>query len=126
MPMSFFLRNCLGWGAALWLFGYVLGFVFFAFVPADQIGWYITPFGILATAFVLWRYVRVTWLPQALAVGLVWTILAVVLDYLFLVLLLNPADGYYKLDVYLYYALTFLMPPASALIRKAFGAGQNA
>jgi hypothetical protein len=29
---------------------------------------------------------------------------------LFIVKLLNPADGYYKADVYLYYALTFISP----------------
>ena len=39
--------------------------------------------------------------------------------------LFDPADGYYKPDVYLYYALTFLMPPASALIRGALGKGQK-
>ncbi|HEY1303237.1 MAG TPA: hypothetical protein VGF24_06790 [Vicinamibacterales bacterium] len=32
------------------------------------------------------------------------------LVYLFIVKALKPADGYYKLDVYLYYALTFLIP----------------
>ena len=32
--------NTLGWGFALWLFGYVLGMLFFAFVPKEFIGWY--------------------------------------------------------------------------------------
>jgi hypothetical protein len=44
------------------------------------------------------------------ALAVVWTVLAVVLDYLFLVLVLKPAGGYYKLDVYLYYALTIALP----------------
>jgi hypothetical protein len=39
-----------------------------------------------------------------------WTAIAVILDYLFIVKALKPADGYYKLDVYLYYALTFIIP----------------
>jgi len=29
---------------------------------------------------------------------------------LFIVKAFKPADGYYKLDVYLYYALTFALP----------------
>ncbi|MGE5624192.1 MAG: hypothetical protein ACM3ZT_01435 [Bacillota bacterium] len=41
---------------------------------------------------------------------MVWTALAVALDYLLIVKLLKPTDGYYKPDVYLYYALTFLLP----------------
>ena len=31
-------------------------------------------------------------------------------DYLLIVKVFSPPDGYYKLDVYLYYALTFIMP----------------
>jgi glycine cleavage system pyridoxal-binding protein P len=39
----------------------------------------------------------------------VWLVIAVVADYLSLVKLLNP-PAYYKLDVYVYYASTFLIP----------------
>lgn len=35
---------------------------------------------------------------------------AVVCDYFFLVKLFKPADGYYKLDVYMYYFLTLTFP----------------
>jgi hypothetical protein len=45
-------------------------------------------------------------------IGVIWTAIAVGLDYVFIIRLLSPADGYYKLDVYLYYALTLLMPLA--------------
>jgi hypothetical protein len=45
-----------------------------------------------------------------LLVGLLWTAIAVICDYLLLVQIFHPADGYYKLDVYLYYLLTFLLP----------------
>ena len=48
----------------------------------------------------------------------VWTAMAIVLDYLFIVKAFNPPDGYYKLDVYLYYALTFLAPLAVAIYRR--------
>jgi hypothetical protein len=42
--------------------------------------------------------------------AMVWVLIAIACDYLFLVKALKPADGYYKLDVYLYYALTFVLP----------------
>jgi hypothetical protein len=38
------------------------------------------------------------------------TVIAIVFDYVFLVKVLNPADGYYKLDVYLYYVFTLILP----------------
>jgi len=41
---------------------------------------------------------------------MIWTIIAVVFDYIFIVKLLKPLDFYYKLDVYLYYSLTFILP----------------
>ena len=105
------------WGSLLWLIGYVLGFVFYAFVPAALIGWDIMPLGIAITAIVLLKWVRVADLHEAARVGVMWTLLAIALDYAFIVLLLHPADGYYKLDVYIYYALTLLMPIAAALLR---------
>ncbi len=46
----------------------------------------------------------------AIGLGLIWTVMAIFLDYIFLVKLLNPADGYYKLDVYLYYTITLILP----------------
>lgn len=107
---NFFWRSVLGWGIVLWLIGYVLGFLFFAFVPAAVIGWYIMPFGIVITCFVLWRWVRMDSLQDAIFLGIGWSAIAIVCDYLFLVKLLNPADGYYKLDVYVYYALTLVLP----------------
>jgi hypothetical protein len=44
-----------------------------------------------------------------IGLGVIWTILAVALDYVFLVKLLSATD-YYKLDVYMYYILTFVLP----------------
>ena len=76
------------------------------------------PIGLVATAFVLWKFVRVRSFPQALVLGIIWCALAVVLDYLFIVLLLSPSDGYYKLDVYLYYASALLLPLAAAVLRR--------
>lgn len=105
------------WGLGLWFVGYILGFVFYPFVSAGSIGWCVTPLGVLITSFVLWRYVKESNLYRAAVIGLVWTAIAIMFDYLGIVLVLHPADGYYKPDVYLYYALTFLMPIAAALLR---------
>lgn len=107
---SFYLRSVFGWGLLLWFIGYVLGFVFFAFVPAEAIGWYVMPLGILITCVALYRWIRMDSVHDALRIGIGWSVIAILCDYLFLVKLLNPADGYYKLDVYLYYALTLVLP----------------
>jgi len=42
--------------------------------------------------------------------GLIWTLMAVTLDYLFIVMLLKTGITYYKPDVFLYYFLTATLP----------------
>lgn len=101
--------NTVLWGFALWLFGYVLGFVFFAFVPNDLIGWYILPLGIIATLWVLIKKINREEFKCYIGLGVVWTIMAVVLDYVFMVKMFN-VTGYYKLDIYIYYILTLVLP----------------
>jgi hypothetical protein len=105
-----FVRDTLGWGFGLWLFGYVLGILLFPFVPVSIIGWVITPVGILVTLWVLLKKVKGNTLVYYLSIGTVWALIAIVCDYFFLVKVFKPADGYYKLDVYLYYILTFVIP----------------
>ncbi|MFN8638136.1 MAG: hypothetical protein U0360_01465 [Dehalococcoidia bacterium] len=53
---------------------------------------------------------RVGPLPRYLFVAIAWTALAVALDYVFIVGLLGAGSSYYRIDVLLYYALTFGMP----------------
>jgi hypothetical protein len=106
------LLNTLSWGFLLWLFGYVLGFVFFAFVPKDAIGWFILPFGVAATLWVLFKKIERESFGCYIGLGVFWTVMAAMLDYVFIVKMLKSA-GYYKLDVYVYYALTFLLPVAA-------------
>jgi hypothetical protein len=101
--------NTVFWGFVLWLFGYVLGLVFFAFAPKDVIGWFIIPFGVVATLWVLFKKIKRDSLACYVGLGIVWAITAIVLDYAFIVRLFKSA-GYYKLDVYFYYALTFAVP----------------
>lgn len=105
-----FVKQTIGWGVVLWLVGYVLGIVLFALVPAEMIGWIITPIGVLITLWVLWKRIKSNQFSYYLKLAAIWTLIAIVFDYLFLVKLFNPADGYYKLDVYLYYVLTFVLP----------------
>lgn len=104
------LRAVLLWGVVLWLIGYVLGILLFPVVPSTHIGWVIMPIGIITTIWVLLKKISVSSMQEYLAVGVSWAIIAILCDYLFLVLLFRPTDGYYKLDVYCYYALMVLLP----------------
>ena len=104
------LKDSLGWGIILWLIGYVLGFIFFFILPTSLIGWAIMPIGLAITLWVLLKKVNSESFEYFLILAVIWTAIAVAFDYLFIVKTLKPADGYYKLDVYLYYTLTFISP----------------
>lgn len=119
------LKNTLVWGVVLWFIGYVLGFVLFPFVSPALIGWIITPIGILITVLVLVKKIHRQTIGGYFAVACIWTLIAIVLDYFFLVKLLHPADGYYKLDVYLYYSVTFLLPLLIGWYKTAHTAPQG-
>jgi hypothetical protein len=105
-----FFKDAFGWGLLLWLFGYILGIVFFMFIPVPMVGWIITPIATLVTLWVLVRKIKYLSVLYYVVVGLTWTIMAVVLDYFFIVKAFKPQDGYYKVDVYLYYFLTLSLP----------------
>jgi hypothetical protein len=110
------LGNTLFWGSILWLFGYILGIALYPFVPKDRIGWYILPLGVLFTLWVLIKRIKRDKFGCYIGLGVIWIIMAIALDYAFLVKLFNAVD-YYKLDVYVYYALTFLLPVAVGLYK---------
>ncbi len=116
------LRDALGWGFALWLFGYLAGVLLFFVVPTAYIGIVLTPAAVLLTVWVLLRRVRAGELARDLVIAAAWTAIAVTLDYAFIVQLLRPADGYYKPDVALYYGLTFALPIVVGWWRRARGA----
>jgi len=105
-----FSKDALGWGFVLWLIGYALGMMFFALVPAILIGWIIMPIGTAIAIWIAFRKVKGDTLRYYCLVALVWLLIAVLGDYLFIVKAFKPADGYYKPDVYLYYALTLAIP----------------
>jgi hypothetical protein len=104
------LKDSIGWGVILWLIGYALGFIFFFILPFSMIGWAITPIGLAITLWVLFKKIKADYFGYYFILAAVWTVIAVAFDYLFIIKALSPADGYYKLDVYLYYALTFISP----------------
>jgi len=104
------LINTVIWGFVLWLIGYIAGFVLFFILPKAYIGWAITPFATLISIWVLMKKVRRPELMCYFSLGLLWTIMAVGLDYLFIVKMLKTGASYYKPDVFLYYILTFILP----------------
>lgn len=105
-----FYKDAFGWGFMLWVIGYALGMILFLIAPPFVIGWVIMPIGVVVTLWVLWKKVKADSLKYYALIAFVWVLIAIVFDYFFLVKAFKPADGYYKLDVYLYYALTFLLP----------------
>jgi nicotinamide riboside transporter PnuC len=75
-----------------------------------MIGWFIMPIGTVITLWVLFKKIKSGSFKYYALLAVIWVLIAVVFDYLFLVKAFNPEDGYYKLDVYLYYLLTFALP----------------
>jgi hypothetical protein len=103
------LKDGLGWGLLLWFIGYILGILLFVAVPASLLGWIIMPVGVAITLLVLFKKIKSRSFGDYLRLGVIWTVIAILFDYLFLVKLFKSV-GYYKLDVYLYYVLTFVLP----------------
>lgn len=108
--MKQLLKDALGWGIGLWLMGYILGIVFFLLLPPEAIGWVIMPIGTIITLWVLFKKIKSNSFKYYIFLGIIWTFIAIIFDYFFLVKIFKPEDGYYKLDVYLYYILTFVLP----------------
>ena len=104
-----FLRDALLWGIGLWFVGYALGIIFFAFIPANLIGWIIMPIGIILTLWVLMKKIKSHTCCYYFGLAIIWTLIAMIFDYFFLVKVFHPIN-YYKLDVYLYYMLTLILP----------------
>jgi hypothetical protein len=109
MSMQVF-KDTIGWGFFLWLIGYLLGILLFMFVSPSILGWIIMPVGTVITLWVLVKKIKGTTFQYYLLLAIVWMFIAIFCDYFLLVRVFNPTDGYYKLDVYLYYILTFILP----------------
>jgi cation transport ATPase len=117
------LIDTLGLGFVIWLVGYAASIILFFFIPKDILGWVL--FVIFTPLLLYMPYRRFNKRKERighyLLVAAVWTIIAVVFDYLFIVKLFNAQD-YYKLDVYVYYTSTFLAP---LLIGAKYGTGRR-
>ena len=98
-------------GAALWLIGYLASLVLFVSPFHPIMGWILlvvfTPVTIVIAYLWFRKRERLPMVYYA-KVGVAWLLIAVVLDYLFIVLLFQAI--YYGVDVFVYYALTFLIP----------------
>jgi hypothetical protein len=105
------LIDTLGLGFVIWLIGYIASIILWPFISHDILGWVLFVIFIPLTVYLPYRRFRKR--EEAAGyyflVALVWLLIAVVFDYLFIIKLFNPS-GYYKLDVFVYYAVTFLMP----------------
>ena len=98
------------WGFVLWLIGWILGVVLFMTPLKSIMGWVITPIGTIITLWVLFKKINRERLLCYFGVAVIWTLMAIALDYLFNVLLFGIGASYYKLDIYIYYAITFILP----------------
>ena len=114
-----FYKDAFGWGFLLWLIGYALSIMLFAIVPFSMIGWIITPIGTIITLWVLFKKIKADTFNYFAMLAVVWVLIAIIFDYFFIVKAFNPADGYYKMDVYLYYALTLLLPLIAGWKKKS-------
>jgi cbb3-type cytochrome oxidase subunit 3 len=106
------IKDTLGLGTLFWLIGYLAAMVLFFTPFANIMGWIMlavfTPFTIAVT---WWWFKKQERHPVEYfaGVGIAWTLIALVLDYLFIMVLLK-ATTYYGPDVFLYYSLTFFIP----------------
>ena len=125
--MKQWIKDAVLLGAFLWLIGYLASLVLFLSPYAGVMGWILLIVFTPVTIAISWYWFRArdNGLSYYAKVGAVWVALAVVLDYLFIVLLFQAA--YYGPDVFVYYAATFLIPVGvgAYLARAQKGTGAN-
>jgi hypothetical protein len=116
--MKNWIKDAVGLGTLLWLFGYVASLILFFTPLVNNMGWIISAIFAPVTIVITWLWFRARGLPLLyfVKVGIVWTVIAIVLDYLFIVQLFQAT--YYETDVFVYYALTFLIPAGVGLYLK--------
>jgi hypothetical protein len=111
------IKDTAGAGILLWLIGYLASLALFFSPFAGIMGWVLIAIFTPVTIAITWWWFtgRDLSLSYYAGVGIAWTAVAVVLDYLFIVLLFHTA--YYGPDVFVYYALTFLIPMGVGLAK---------
>jgi hypothetical protein len=109
--MKQWIKDTAGPGTGFWLIGYLASLVLFFSPFAGIMGWILLAIFTPVTVAIAWWWFRQReCLPVQYyaGVGVAWVLIAVVLDYLFIVLLFQAT--YYGPDVFVYYAVTFLIP----------------
>ena len=108
--MKQWIKDTAGLGTGLWLIGYLASLLLFFSQFAGIMGWVLLLVFTPVTIVIAWWWFRARdlVLTYYAGVGIAWTVIAVVLDYLFIVLLFHAT--YYGPDVFVYYAVTFLVP----------------
>jgi len=108
--MKQILKDTAGLGIVLWLVGYLASLALFVSPYAAIMGLILLVVCTPVTIAVAWWWFKARDLALSYyaGVGAAWAVIAVVLDYLFIVLLFQAT--YYGFDVFVYYALTFLIP----------------
>jgi len=114
--------DTLGFGFLVWLVIYLMGFLI-VLIPGYPAS-ILTPsvlipltvlFALVTAAFAFFRFRKrqgISW-SYALLIGYTWTGIAILLDYVFIVLLFN-AQNYYRLDIIIYYIITLIVPTGVA------------
>ncbi len=112
--------DTLGLGFFLWFLGYIASIILYFLVPSDIIGWIL--FVLFTPVFIVITFARFRkrLLPfrYYVIVSVIWTGIAIVFDFLFIVLLFNP-DNYYHLSVLVYYLETFLVPLIMGILYRS-------
>jgi len=108
--MQQYVPDIAGLGLLFWLAGYLLALVLFFSPAAPAMGWILlivmTP---VTAAVTFWYFAkRQRPFPYFIKVGIGWTVIAIICDYFFIVVLFRAT--YYGADVFVYYAVTFLIP----------------
>jgi hypothetical protein len=109
--MKQWIKDTAGLGTGLWLIGYLASLALFFTPLAGIMGWVLIGIFTPVTIAIAWWWFRQREplpLQYYAGVGIAWVLVAVVFDYLFIVMLFQAT--YYNPDVFVYYALTFLIP----------------
>ena len=120
--MKQWIKDHAGLGIALWLMGYLASLVLFFTQYAATMGWILTAIFTPVTIAITWWWFRKRErlsLQYYAGVGVVWVLIAVVFDSLFIVMLFQAT--YFSPDVFVYYALTFLIPVGVGLYLNSAG-----
>jgi len=111
MSMKERLIDTVGLGVALWLVGFAASIMLWGTVSPDMIGWVLFVIFLPLMLYVPYRRFRnrKESVGYYFLVSAVWALIAITFDYVFIVKMFS-STSYYKLDVFVYYTITFFAP----------------